>query len=124
MGKAAGSLGAIRWRTFQTPLASDRHASFLVAFFFRFCRRPLLIIGLGTRWAALYCFGNIFVAWAFVHHFAFLGKGPAQEHGEVMALYLASNADAADRRRRSAPLSIICWHENPKREKETAPPPC
>ena len=43
----------------------------------------------GAQFTA-YCFGNIFVAWAFVHHFAFLGKGPGPEHGELIALYLAA----------------------------------
>jgi uncharacterized membrane protein YphA (DoxX/SURF4 family) len=32
----------------------------------------------------------VFVAWAFVHHFAFLGKSPDSGHGEVMVLYLAA----------------------------------
>ena len=75
---------------FPDPIGIGPHASFLVAFFSDFVCSILLIIGLGTRWAALYCFGNIFVAWAFVHHFAFLCKGPAQDHGEVMVLYLAA----------------------------------
>jgi putative oxidoreductase len=38
----------------------------------------------------LFCFGNIFVAWAFVHHFAFLGKGPQSDHGELMVLYMGA----------------------------------
>jgi uncharacterized membrane protein YphA (DoxX/SURF4 family) len=28
------------------------------------------------------------VAWAFVHQFAFFGKGPASDHGELIVLYL------------------------------------
>ncbi len=35
-------------------------------------------------------FWNIFVAWAFVHHFAFVGKGPGSDHGELMVLYLGA----------------------------------
>jgi putative oxidoreductase len=50
----------------------------------------LLIFGLATRWAALITFVNIFVAWAFVHHFALLG--PQGDHGEVIVLYLAAAA--------------------------------
>jgi putative oxidoreductase len=46
----------------------------------------LIIVGLGTRWAALFNFLNIFVAWALVHHFQFFGH--AAEHGELIVLYL------------------------------------
>jgi putative oxidoreductase len=48
----------------------------------------LMVIGLGTRWAALISFINLFVAWSFVHHFQFLGKGA--DHGELMVLYLGA----------------------------------
>jgi putative oxidoreductase len=47
----------------------------------------LVLVGLATRWAALVCFTNIFVAWAFVHHFQFFGR--AGGHGELIVLYLA-----------------------------------
>jgi putative oxidoreductase len=50
----------------------------------------LLILGLATRWAALIPFINIFVAWAFVHHFVLFG--PQGDHGEVIVLYLAAAA--------------------------------
>lgn len=50
----------------------------------------LLILGLATRWAALITFVNIFVAWAFVHHFVLFG--PQGDHGEVIVLYLAAAA--------------------------------
>lgn len=50
----------------------------------------LLILGLGTRWAALITFVNIFVAWAFVHHFVLFG--PQGDHGEIIVLYLAAAA--------------------------------
>ena len=50
----------------------------------------LLILGLGTRWIALYSFLEIFMAWAFVHHFTFLGKSPGADHGELIALYLSA----------------------------------
>jgi len=49
---------------------------------------PLLIIGLASRWAALWSFVNLFVAWAFVHHFVFYG--PRGDHGELIVLYLAA----------------------------------
>jgi putative oxidoreductase len=75
---------------FPDPIGIGPHASFLIAFVSDFVCGILLTIGLGTRWAALCCFGNIFVAWAFVHYFAFLGKGPGPEHGELIVLYLAA----------------------------------
>jgi putative oxidoreductase len=48
----------------------------------------LLILGLATRWAALIIFVNIFVAWAFVHHFIFFGR--QADHGELIVLYLGA----------------------------------
>ena len=50
----------------------------------------LLMLGVGTRWIALYSFAEIFVAWAFVHHFTFLGKSPGADHRELIALYLSA----------------------------------
>jgi putative oxidoreductase len=75
---------------FPDPVGIGPHASFLFAFFSDFVCAILLTIGLGTRWAALYCLGNIFVAWAFVHHFAFFGKGAGSDHGEIIVLYLGA----------------------------------
>jgi putative oxidoreductase len=46
----------------------------------------LLILGLFTRWASFILFVNVFVAWAFVHHFQLFGKGA--DHGELIVLYL------------------------------------
>src|SRR5208337_1384020 len=46
----------------------------------------LLVLGLGTRWAALVIFINIGVAWAFVHHFQFFGH--QGDHGELIVVYL------------------------------------
>ena len=48
----------------------------------------LIMIGFATRWAALICFINIFVALVFVHHFVIFG--PQGDHGELMLLYLAA----------------------------------
>ena len=86
-GKATGSLGAVNGALSES--CWDRVSSFvLLCILLRIRLLILLIIGLGTRWAALYCLGNIFVAWAFVHHFAFAGKGPGSDHGELIVLYL------------------------------------
>jgi len=48
----------------------------------------LIVIGLATRWAALISFVNIFLAWSLVHHFAL--KGPGNDHGEMIVLYLGA----------------------------------
>jgi putative oxidoreductase len=69
--------------------------SFLIAFFSDFVCSLLIVLGLGTRWAALFCFANIWVAWEFVHHFAFMGRGPAADHGELIVLYLGALAAIA-----------------------------
>jgi putative oxidoreductase len=82
------------WATFMAhfpdPIGIGSHPSFLIAFVSDFVCSILLVIGLGTRWAALFCTCNIFVAWALVHHFAFAGKGPQSDHGEIVALYLGA----------------------------------
>ena len=75
---------------FPNPIGIGSHPSFFIAFFADFVCAILLVIGLGTRWAALFCFANILVAWAFVHHFAFFGKGPGSDHGELIVLYLGA----------------------------------
>ncbi len=75
---------------FPDPIGIGSHPSFLIAFFSDFVCSLLLIVGLGTRWAAVISFCNIFVAWAFVHHFAFFGKGPGMDHGELIVLYLGA----------------------------------
>ena len=48
----------------------------------------LIIVGLGTRWAALLAFVNISVAWGFVEHFVFFGRNG--DHGELIVLYLGA----------------------------------
>lgn len=48
----------------------------------------LITLGIGTRWLAAFCFCNIFVAYAFVHHFVFKGKSPDADHGELIVQYL------------------------------------
>ena len=48
----------------------------------------LIMIGLGTRLAALYTFCNLFVAWATVHHFALVTH--SDETGETLFIYMAT----------------------------------
>lgn len=49
---------------------------------------PLLMLGLATRWAALWAFINLTVAWMFVHHFQFFGHGG--DHGELVVVYIGT----------------------------------
>lgn len=73
---------------FPDPIHIGPVPSLLCALIGDFVCSILLIFGLATRWAALFSFINIFVAWAFVHHFAFFGK--PGEHGELIVLYLGA----------------------------------
>lgn len=47
---------------------------------------PLLVVGLATRWAALWSFCNLLVAWIFVHRLQFTGRGG--DHGELIVVYM------------------------------------
>jgi putative oxidoreductase len=71
----------------QNPVGIGTHASFFIAFTSDFICSILLIIGFGTRWAALFALGNILVAWALVAHFLFLNH---DDHGELMLLYVGA----------------------------------
>lgn len=48
----------------------------------------LVILGLASRWAALFIFLNVAVAWASLHHFSFFGHGA--DHGELIVLYMGA----------------------------------
>ena len=76
-------------RDFPDPIGIGSYASFLFAMFGDLVCPVLILLGLGVRLAALYALSNIFVAWALVHRFAFLGGTPEDDHGEVILLYLA-----------------------------------
>lgn len=48
----------------------------------------LVILGLASRWAALFIFCNVAVAWAALHNFSFFGHG--SDHGELIVLYMGA----------------------------------
>ena len=73
---------------FPDPLHLGAAPSLIIAFLGDFVCSLLILLGLGTRWAAAFSFLNILTAWAFVHHFVFFGK--AADHGELIVLYLAA----------------------------------
>jgi putative oxidoreductase len=74
---------------FPDPIGVGSEASYIIAFFSDGVCSLLVAAGLFTRWAALYVAGNVFVAWAFVHHFAFFAKNGG-DHGEVCLMYIIS----------------------------------
>ena len=65
---------------FPNPLHIGPLPSFAFAFIADAVCMPLLVFGIATRWAALWSFINLFIAWAFVHRFLFFGRGA--DHGE------------------------------------------
>ena len=95
--------------SFPDPIGIGPYTSFLIAFVGDFVCPVLIIAGLGTRWAAAYAFGNIFVAWALVHHFVFFGKAPAADHGTHRAVF-SSSACARDCRRRICFRCKLCFN--------------
>ena len=46
------------------------------------------LVGIATRWSALFVVINVAVAWSMVHHFGFF-TGPDADHGELCFLYIA-----------------------------------
>jgi putative oxidoreductase len=74
---------------FVDPIGIGLGPSLLIAMIGDFVCSFLMIIGLATRWAALFSFTNILVAWILVHHFAYFGKTSTAGHGELIVVYLS-----------------------------------
>lgn len=72
---------------FPNPLHIGSFPSFLFAMIADGICMPLLVLGVLARPAALWSFINLFVAWAFIHHFQFFGRG--SDHGELVFVYLS-----------------------------------
>ena len=77
---------------FPDPIGIGHNPSWVIAMVADGICSVLIMLGVATRWLALFCWLNIFVAFALVHHFTFLGKSPAADHGELIALYLVALA--------------------------------
>lgn len=73
---------------FADPLHIGMTPSWIIALFADGICSLLIVAGIGTRWLAAVCLMNIFVAWSLIHHFAFLGKSPSADHGELIVQYL------------------------------------
>jgi putative oxidoreductase len=71
---------------FPDPIHIGPLPSLVVAMLADFVCTILMILGLATRWAALFSFCNLFAAWAFVHNFSFFGE--AGGHGELIVVYM------------------------------------
>lgn len=72
------------------PIGIGPHATLIVTIISDFFCSILIVLGLGTRWAALWCFGNISVAWAFQLHFALIARTENGKSGEHILLYLGA----------------------------------
>ena len=71
---------------FPNPIHIGSVPSFIFAMIADSICMPLLIVGLFTRWAALWELINLSVAWALVHHFQFFGHNG--DHGELVVIYI------------------------------------
>jgi putative oxidoreductase len=75
---------------FPNPIHIGAVASLVIALIGDSICSLLVVAGLATRWAALFSFCNLAVAWAFVHHFVFFGQ--QGDHGELIVVYLGAMA--------------------------------
>ena len=73
---------------FPDPLHMGVFASLTMAQISDFYCALLVVIGLGSRFAAAYSFVCISVAWVAVHHFSYFG--PGGDHGEIIVLILGT----------------------------------
>ena len=73
---------------FPDPFHLGSQVTLTIALFSDAVCSILVILGLATRWAALFIFANILVAWATIVHFQFFGHGVSP--GEILFLYLGS----------------------------------
>ena len=76
--------------TFSDPLHLGHTTSLIFALISDGICSLLIVFGFATRWACMYCFCTIFVAWSLRHHFMFLGAHGTGDHGELIVLYLAA----------------------------------
>ena len=72
---------------FPDPIHLGPAPSLLIALVSDVICSVLTMVGLATRWAALFVVINVGVAWSMVHHFGFFA-GPDADHGELCCLYI------------------------------------
>jgi len=76
---------------FSNDIGIGETPTFLIAFFGDAICSLLLVLGIGTRWIAMYYFCLISVAWGVRHHFMYWdtpGHHLSGDHGELIVCYL------------------------------------
>lgn len=74
---------------FPGPLYLGFIPSLTIATASDFVAAALIIAGIATRPAAVFTFGNVALAWAFVHHFQYFGIN--RDLGEIDLLYVLAS---------------------------------
>jgi putative oxidoreductase len=75
--------------TFSDPLHIGSTPSLICAMLSDSICSLLILFGLATRWACVWSFAVIFVAWSIRFHFMYFGRMKA-DHGELSVLYLVA----------------------------------
>lgn len=74
-------------QNYPNPVHIGSLPTFIIAFTSDVICSWLVMLGIGTRWAALYMFCNLFVGWATILQFLFWNRG--NWAGEMMIIYMA-----------------------------------
>ncbi len=72
---------------FPDPVGLGVFPTFIIAFISDVICSWLVMLGIATRWIALFMLCNLFVGWSLRHHFMFWVR--ANWHGEMMTVYMA-----------------------------------
>ena len=107
--------------TFPDPAHIGHVNSLIVALISDGICSILLVLGLGTRFAATYIFVVLSVAWSFTHHFIFLGKGLEPKHGELIVMFITQSLALALLGPGKFSLDWLLWRRN--KEMRAAPEP-
>jgi len=75
-------------QNFPDPVHIGILPTFIIAFISDAICSLLVMMGIGTRWLALFMFCNLFVGWSLRHHFVFWTR--SNWHGEMMVIYMAA----------------------------------
>jgi len=73
---------------FADPLGLGIYPTFFIAFISDAICSWLIMLGIATRWAALFMLCSLFVGWSIRWHFMFWVR--ANWHGEMMTVYMAA----------------------------------
>jgi putative oxidoreductase len=73
---------------FADPIGIGIYPTFIIAFISDAICSILVMLGICTRWVALFMFCSLFVGWSLRWHFMFWVR--ANWHGEMMVIYMAA----------------------------------